>query len=121
MTRSRWRLPRGSARTAARSLVLASLGTVVVGVLGGGVAAADTHTGFEGTVTCDGNVTDVVSPTSAAAAAQDVASTHVFVLAVAAFEAPDHFPAGKVQTCDWDNLTTGTQDDGLPFLVRGRP
>ena len=95
---------------------------VIMAVIGTGVAAADTHTGYQAIITCDGTPIDVVTPTSPAAASQDTASTRVIVFAVGAYLAPDHFPAGKVQYCDFYNVTTGSSfPDPFPFLVRGRP
>lgn len=94
----------------------------MMAVCGTGVAAADTHTGYQAIITCDGTPIDVVTPTSPAAASQDTASTRTIVFAVGAALAPDHFPAGKVQYCDFYNVTTGYHPtDPFPFLVRGRP
>jgi hypothetical protein len=84
-------------------------------------ATADTHTGYVVDITCDGVTTTYVTPTSPAAVAQDVSSTHVAVLSYGAYLVPDHFPAGKVVYCDLDNLTTGNSYTDLPFLVVGAP
>jgi hypothetical protein len=43
------------------------------------------------------------------------------IFAVGAYLVPDHFPSGKVQYCDFDNLTSGNSFTDFPFLVRGRP
>jgi hypothetical protein len=95
---------------------------VIMAVSGTGVAAADTHTGYQAIITCDGTAIDVVTPTGPAAASQDTASRRVIVFAVGAALAPDHFPAGKVQYCDFYNVTTDySPPDPFPFLVRGRP
>jgi hypothetical protein len=84
-------------------------------------AVADTHTGYVVEITCNGVTTTYVTPTSPAAAAQDVSSTAVAVLSYGAYLVPDHFPAGKVVYCDLDNLTTGSSYTDLPFLVVGAP
>lgn len=108
--------------TTPRRALAAALVTAIAALLASaGGAAADTHTGYVLQITCDGQTTTVVSPTSPAAAAQDQSSTAVYVLAVGALLAPDHFPAGKVVLCDLDNLTTGNTFTGLPFLLRGAP
>lgn len=98
--------------------IATTIAALVVGVTG---AAGDTSTGFVLTVSCGSETATIVSPTSPAAAGQDVASTRVFVLAVGALFAPEHFPAGKVVLCDLDNLTTGSSFEDLPFLVKGAP
>jgi hypothetical protein len=43
------------------------------------------------------------------------------IFAVGAYLVPDHFPSGKVQYCDFYNLTSGNSFTDFPFLVRGRP
>jgi hypothetical protein len=93
----------------------------IMALVSTGVAAADTHTGYQAVITCDGTATNVVTPTSPAAATQDTSSTGVMIFAVGAYLVPDHFPAGKVQYCDFDNLTSGNSFTDFPFLVRGRP
>lgn len=109
-------------RTAiARSLLTASAAVAFVPLVGGGVAAADTHTGYVLTITCGTTTTTVVSPTSPAAASQDVSSTETIIFAGGAFFAPDHFPVGKVVYCDLYNETTGNFFPDLPFLVKGAP
>jgi hypothetical protein len=90
-------------------------------MLGAGVATADTHTGYVLTITCGSTTTTVVSPTSPAAASQDISSTDVIILAYGALYAPNSFPAGKVELCDIVNLTTGSSYSDLPFLVTGAP
>jgi hypothetical protein len=102
-------------------LVIAACAAAVTMLVGAGAASADTHTGYVLTVTCGSTTTTVVSPTGPAAASQDVSSTGVIVFAVGAFFAPSSFPAGKVEYCDLDNLTTGNSFDDLPFLIRGKP
>jgi hypothetical protein len=105
-------------------LALSGIAVVLaVLVIGAGVASADTHTGFVLTITCDGGpTTTIVSPTDPAAAGQDVSSTQVFVLAYGAIFASSHFPAGKVQYCDLENLTTGNSFQDVPFLIlQGAP
>jgi hypothetical protein len=86
--------------------------------VGGGVASADTHTGYVLTVTCGSTTTTVVSPTSPAAASQEIASTGVIVLAYGAIYASSSFPSGKVEYCDLDNLTTGNSYQDVPFLIQ---
>jgi hypothetical protein len=113
--------PRVSSKTLKRSVALACLTAIFAPLLGTGIAAADTHTGFVATLTCGSTVYNVVSPTSPAAAIQDVSSTRTLVFAAGAFFAPAHFPGGKVQFCDWHNLTTGTIVLDMPILVRGAP
>jgi hypothetical protein len=93
-------------------------GTLATGVAG---ASADTHTGYTIELTCGSATVTIVSPTSAAAAGQDINGTGVYVLAVGAYLRPDQFPAGKVMLCDLHNLTTGSIYTDLPFLVRGAP
>lgn len=109
-----------SSRVIARSL-LACTAVVLVPLTGSGVAAADTHTGYVLTVTCGSTTTTVVSPTSPAAASQDVSSTQTIIFAGGAFFAPDHFPTGKVVYCDLFNETTGKFYADLPFLIKGSP
>ena len=70
-------------------------------------AFADTHTGYHAEIICDSGTTTVVTPTSPAAASQDVSSTNTIVFAVGAFLQPDRFPAGKVVYRDFNNLATG--------------
>jgi hypothetical protein len=108
-------------RASRRSMGAAFAAATVMAVAGTGVSAADTHTGYQAIITCDGTATNVVTPTSPAAASQDTSSTGVIIFAMGAYLAPDHFPAGKVQYCDFDNLTTGNSYTGFPFLVTGRP
>jgi hypothetical protein len=113
--------PEGRFRTP-RWALAATLVTAIAALLASaGGASADTHTGYVLQITCDGQTTTIVSPTGPAAAGQDTSSTAVYVLAVGAFFAPDHSPAGKVVLCDLDNLTTGNSYTGLPFLVPGAP
>jgi hypothetical protein len=104
-------------------LALSGIAVVLaVLVMGAGVASADTHTGFEFRITCDGGpATTIVSPTNLAAAGQDVSSTQVFVLAYGAIFASSHFPAGKVQYCDLENVATGEIFEDLPFLILQGP
>ncbi len=102
------------------------IGAVGLGVAGlllvaAPAAMADTHTGYVVEVTCNGVTTTYVTPTSPAAAAQDVSSARVAVFSYGAYLVPDHFPAGKVVYCDLNNLTTGNSYTGLPFLVVGAP
>jgi hypothetical protein len=112
---------RSSSSTIRRSLG-ARAAPMFVTMMGSGVAGADTHTGFEFTIDChDGDIRHLVSPTGAAAAAQDTSSRQVYVLAYAEFFAPDHFPAGKVVLCDLTNLTEGSFFPDLPFLVKVAP
>jgi|GEM_PF-6644837 len=107
--------------TIARSLLTACTAAFLTPLVGSGVAAADTHTGYVLTITCGTTTTTVVSPTSPAAAAQDVSSTQTIVFAAGAYFAPDHFPAGNVVYCDLYNVTTGNFFPDLPFLVKGAP
>ena len=112
---------RSSSTTIMRSFA-ALAAAIFVTVTGTRVAGADTHTGFEFTIDChDGDIRHLVSPTGPAAAAQDTSSTRVYVLAYAAFFAPDHIPAGKVVFCDLTNLTTESFFPDLPFLVKRAP
>jgi hypothetical protein len=101
-----------------------SAGALVVSatfVAGVGGASADTHTGYTIELTCGSTTITTVSPTSPAAAAQDINGTTVYVLAVGAYLRPDRFPAGKVVLCDLYNVTTGSVFPALPFLLRGAP
>jgi hypothetical protein len=104
-------------------LALSGIAVVLaVLVMGAGVASADTHTGFVFKITCDGGPTiTIVSPTNLAAAGQAVSSTQVFVLAYGAISASSHFPEGKVQYCDLENVETGDIFQDLPFIVQGPP
>jgi hypothetical protein len=97
------------------------VGVAVLLLTSVGSAAADTHTGYVVTITCNGVTTTYVTPTSPAAAAQDVSSTAVAVLSYGAYLVPAHFPAGKVVYCDLYNVTTDDSFTGLPFLVKGKP
>jgi hypothetical protein len=106
---------------ALRRTAVAALAAGIGMLTSAGVASADTHTGYVLTITCGGETTTVVSPTSPAAASQDVASTRVIVLAYGALFAPESFPAGKVVLCDLSNLTTGNSFKDVPFLVTGAP
>jgi hypothetical protein len=108
-------------RALSRPVATAFAVAIATFVMGTGAASADTHTGFVLTITCGTTTTTVVSPTSPAAASQDVASTGVIVLAYGALFAPDRFPAGKVVLCDIFNQTTGNSFEDLPFLVPGAP
>jgi hypothetical protein len=116
----RWALPALS-RTAKQSITAAFAAAVATLAMSAGVASADTHTGYVLTVTCGSTTTTVVSPTGPAAVAQDVSSTGVYVLAVGATYAPSSFPAGKVQYCNLDDLTTGNSYTDVPFLIKGAP
>ena len=98
--------------TVAIAAVVALLSTGV------GTASADTSTGFDFTIECGTESATLVSPTIPAAVAQDVHSSRVFVIAVAALVAPTgKFPENKLMTCTLHNLTTGNTFEDLPFLV----
>jgi hypothetical protein len=104
-----------------RSVLTAFAAAIATSLAGAGVASADTHTGDQFKITCDGTVYYAVSPTSPAAVAQDVSSTQVFVLAYGALFAPNSFPAGKTQPCDLVNLTENIDFGVFPFLIQGAP
>ena len=110
-----------SVQVIARLLLTAASAAALVPLISNGVAAADTHTGYVLTITCGDTSTTVVSPTSPAAASQDVSSTQTIILAGGAYFAPDHFPTGKVVYCDIYNETTNNFYPDLPFLIKGAP
>jgi hypothetical protein len=91
-------------------------------ILGAATASADPKTGFVLEVTCGSETATIISPSGPAAVGHDIESTEVFVVAVAAIEAPaGRFPVGKVMLCDFKDLTTGTRREDVPFLVTGAP
>ncbi len=113
--------------TATRSLKLLRRATVAIAAVvaslstGVGTASADTRTGFDFTIECGTKSATLVLPTIPAAVAQDVQSSRVFVIAVAALVAPaGKFPENKLMTCTLHNLTTGNTFQDLPFLITPR-
>ena len=97
--------------TSASAVTLAAL---VVGV---GAVRADTHTGFQLVLDCgDQGVFTVVTPTSPAAATQDVSSTGVLVAAVGNIvSASRAVPENRVMTCTFVASTGDTLT--FPFLI----
>lgn len=111
-----------SSRAMKRSTAAALAAALSGLTLGAATASADPKTGFVLEVTCGSETTTIISPSAPAAVGHDIESTDVFVVAVAAIEAPaGRFPVGKVMLCDFKDLTTGGTREDVPFLVRGAP
>ena len=108
-------------RTLKRAVAATFAVVIATLLIGAASASADTRTGFVLRIMCGSETATIVSPTGPAAVGQDISSTRVFVVAVGALFAPERFPAGKVMLCDFENLTTGTSSEDVPFLITGAP